>query len=152
MVWKQARNPGVSRGEEQERQGTLLPPYFPSVRFSHSLRQVIEYTLFQPGWFLNYIAGERKTAKYIDPAPLLLVDHANRRARVAGDLANKLSYTLVSDVANIVAKAIDYEGEWPTVGGINGQTLSIAEEIALGEKVRGKWNCGTIRVDNAHSF
>ena len=97
---------------------------------------------------MNYIAGERKTAKYIDPAPLLLVDHANRRARVAGDLANKLSYTLVSDVANIVAKAIDYEGEWPTVGGINGQTLSIAEEIALGEKVRGKWDCGTIPVDN----
>ncbi len=98
---------------------------------------------------MNYIAGDRRTAKYIDPAPFLLVDHVNRRARVAGDLANRISYTAISDVANIVAKAIDYEGEWPTVGGINGQTLSIAEEIALGEKVRGKWNRGTIRVGNA---
>jgi hypothetical protein len=42
-------------------------------------------------------------------------------------------------LVNIVVKAIDYEGEWPTIGGINGHTLSLAEEIAIGERVRGKY-------------
>ncbi len=140
MVWQQARHPRVPEGEKQERQGTLrsINSQHSSVQSSHSPKQVIEYTLFQPGWFINYLAGERKSAKYIDPAPLLLIDHEHRLARIAGDPATQISYTAVSDLANIVVKAIEYEGEWPVIGGINGQTLSLAEEIAIGEKVRGK--------------
>ncbi|SPQ23983.1 115f36d7-8128-4780-a217-9a31a445979c [Thermothielavioides terrestris] len=103
-------------------------------------KKVIEYTLFQPGWFLNYIVGSRKTTKHIPTAavPAVLVDHERLRARVAGDPNNRISYTAIHDLVNIVVKAIDYEGEWPRVGGINGNTVSIAEEIAIGEKVRGK--------------
>lgn len=106
--------------------------------------KVIEYTLFQPGWFLNYLAGTRKTAKHVGPAAVTLINHENRSARIAGDLANRTTYTAVSDFVNIVAKAIEYEGEWPRVGGINGQTLSLAEELAIGEKVRG----GPYEVEN----
>jgi hypothetical protein len=107
-------------------------------------KKVIEYTLFQPGWFLNYIVGSRKTTKHIPTAavPAVLVDHERLRARVAGDPNNRISYTAIHDLVNIVVKAIDYEGEWPRVGGINGNTVSIAEEIAIGEKVRGTYrNC-----------
>jgi hypothetical protein len=108
---------------------------------SHTL-QVIEYTLFQPGWFMNYIAGSRQTAKHIQASGIMLIDHEKERARVAGNLDNRVSYTAIADFVNIVVKAIAYEGEWPKVGGINGQTLSLAEEIAIGEKVRGKWTTG----------
>ncbi|KAG7288283.1 hypothetical protein NEMBOFW57_007814 [Staphylotrichum longicolle] len=44
---------------------------------------------------------------------------------------NRVSYTAIADFVNIVVKAIAYEGEWPKVGGINGQTLSLADEIAI---------------------
>ncbi|KAK4034653.1 hypothetical protein C8A01DRAFT_48992 [Parachaetomium inaequale] len=101
-------------------------------------KKAIEYTLFQPGWFLNYIAGTRQTAKHVTSSPFTLVDHENFRARYAGSLDKQVTYTAVHDVVNIVVMAVDYEGEWPTDGSINGNTLSVAEEIALGEKVRGK--------------
>ena len=89
---------------------------------------------------MNYIAGTRKTLKHIQPTGFIFVDHENRRARGPGDLTDQVTYTAIHDVVNIVVKAIDYEGEWPEVGGINGHTLSPAEEIAIGEKVMGKCN------------
>ncbi len=102
--------------------------------------QVIEYTLFQPGWFLNYLAGTRQTAKHVVAYPLALLDHNTLTGRFAvGSLDRRTTYTTIADFVNIVAKAIDYEGEWPTIGGISGQTLSVAEELAIGEKVRGKF-------------
>ena len=95
---------------------------------------------------MNYIAGTRKTSKHIQPTGFILVDHENHRARGPGDLANKITYTTIRDVVNIVVKAIDYEGEWPEVGGINGHTLSPVEEIAIGEKIRGKCKHARLRT------
>lgn len=43
------------------------------------------------------------------------------------------------DIANIVTLAIDYDGEWPVVGGIHGRTLSDAELIEIGVKARGMY-------------
>jgi hypothetical protein len=74
----------------------------------------------------------------VQPNGLFFVDHEKGTAVVAGDLTEKITYTAVTDLVNIVVKAIDYEGEWPKIGGINGHTLSFAEEIAIGEKVRGE--------------
>jgi hypothetical protein len=50
---------------------------------------------------------------------------------------DRITLTTAEDLAHVVARAIDYEGEWPTIGGIAGTTLTFAELIALGEKVRG---------------
>ncbi|KAH6631356.1 hypothetical protein F5144DRAFT_215579 [Chaetomium tenue] len=100
--------------------------------------KVIEYSLFQPGWFLNYLAGNRKIATHVQPTGFTAVDYEKGRARVPGSLSHKVTYTAIQDVVNVVVKAIDYEGEWPIIGGINGNTLSLAEEIAIGERVRGK--------------
>jgi hypothetical protein len=87
---------------------------------------------------MNYILSSRKPSKHIQHTGFIFVDHANHRARGPGDLTSRVTYTTIRDVVNIVVKAIDYEGEWPEVGGINGHTLSTAEEIAIGEKVTGK--------------
>lgn len=87
---------------------------------------------------MNYLAGTRRTSKYVQAEPLMLVDHNERRGRYAGSPGNRVTYTLIQDVVNILVKAVEYEGEWPEVGGISGHTLTIEEEIAIGEKVRGK--------------
>jgi hypothetical protein len=49
-----------------------------------------------------------------------------------------ITLTTVQDFAAVVARAIEYEGEWPVVSGIRGTTLSVGELVALGEKLRGK--------------
>lgn len=50
---------------------------------------------------------------------------------------NRITLTTVLDLANVVARAIDFEGEWPVVSGIRGADMSIGQLIALGEKIRG---------------
>ena len=50
---------------------------------------------------------------------------------------NRITVTTVQDFANVVASAIDFEGEWPVVSGIRGADISIGQLIALGEKIRG---------------
>lgn len=41
-------------------------------------------------------------------------------------------------MADVVAEALDYEGEWPVDGGICGSRITLAELIKLGEIFRGK--------------
>lgn len=50
-----------------------------------------------------------------------------------------ITLTTAADLANVVARAVEYEGEWPVVGGIKGDELTIRELIDLGKKVRGKF-------------
>lgn len=65
-------------------------------------------------------------------------DFNERRALVLeGGDNSRITLTTVQDLANVVAKAIDFEGEWPVVGGIRGADMSIRQLIALGEKIRG---------------
>jgi hypothetical protein len=89
---------------------------------------------------MNYLAGERGSTKHTPSADLTLVDHGHLRAHVAGadNLSKPVTYTTLQDIANIVAKAVGYEGPWPVNGGISGHTLTLREEIAIGEKIRGK--------------
>lgn len=70
------------------------------------------------------------------------IDFANRRALVAEDSDDaKITFTAVEDLANVVARAVDYEGEWPRIGGISGTTLTLSQLFAIGERVRGKSFC-----------
>lgn len=87
---------------------------------------------------MNYLAFPQKSTKYVDIWGTH-VDMEHRRAIILGDAKNPgyLSMTTMHDVANIVSKAVEYEGEWPTVGGIRGDHISQKELIALGEKIRG---------------
>ena len=68
----------------------------------------------------------------------LPIDFNNRRALVLdGADDDRITLTTVQDLANVVARAIDFEGEWPVVSGIKGADMSIGQVIALGEKIRG---------------
>ena len=100
--------------------------------------KVLEYCLFQPGLFTNYFAHPHCTAKHFRSFETHL-DFQNRRAlAVEGGENDRVTLTTAHDMAQVVARAVEYEGEWPVNGGIQGTELSINELIAIGERVRGK--------------
>jgi len=87
--------------------------------------------------FTNYFAYPYESAKHFRPFETQ-IDFNNRRAlTLDGGDDDRITLTTAQDLANVVARAVEYKGEWPVVGGIKGTELSIGQLIALGEKVRG---------------
>jgi len=84
----------------------------------------------------DYLVPQGSAAKHFKPVNLP-IDFQNRRAIILGDNDALVTLTTVNDVANVVARAVEYEGEWPTVGGINGTTMRTSRLLEIGEKVRG---------------
>lgn len=66
-----------------------------------------------------------------------MIDFQNRRAIVVDGHDAIMTYTTVQDVAAIVTRAVDLDGEWPVFGGISGNRLPTSEILKIGEKVRG---------------
>ncbi|KAI0813257.1 hypothetical protein GGR55DRAFT_565964 [Xylaria sp. FL0064] len=101
-------------------------------------KAVIEYTLFQPGLFLDYLAFPHKTSKYVDPLQTVF-DFKNRRALVVdGREDAMMTLTTVADTAAVIARAVSYHGIWPTTGGIRGNRVSISQILEIGNRVRGR--------------
>ncbi|CAG9948165.1 unnamed protein product [Clonostachys rosea f. rosea IK726] len=99
---------------------------------------VLEYTLFHPGLFMNYLGYPRQTTKHITLFPLLF-DFDGMRAIVGEQsLDAKIAYSTVEDIVGVVARAVEYEGEWPRVGGITGSQVTVAQLLELGKKIRGR--------------
>lgn len=89
---------------------------------------------------MDFLGHPHKTSKYITTAPLQL-DFQERRALAVEDhLDAEVTYTTVQDIANVVARAVDYKGEWPTVGGIRGHKTTARELIAIAEEVPGEYD------------
>ncbi|KAF2721841.1 NAD(P)-binding protein [Polychaeton citri CBS 116435] len=110
-----------------------------SCTYRDLIPQLLEYTLFQPGLFLDYLAFPYKTVKYVTPLKTML-DFQNRRAIVVNGQADKtvMTLTTVHDLATVVARAVDYSGEWPVVGGISGNKVTIPQILEIGHQVRGR--------------
>lgn len=53
-------------------------------------------------------------------------------------MEDSMTATSVEDIANVVALAVEYEGEWPVVGGIRGSSLTLTELLRIGESIQGK--------------
>ena len=102
------------------------------------ITQRLEYCLFQPGFFTNYFGYPYSTAKHFSTSATY-VDFENRRALLVDDGDYKISLTTVQDMAGIVAEALDYPGQWPTIGGFSGSEITLAELIQLGEEIRGMY-------------
>ncbi|KAK4466237.1 hypothetical protein QBC42DRAFT_329331 [Cladorrhinum samala] len=110
--------------------------------------KVLEYTLFQVGMFMDYLAGPRQKTKHIGRNNFL-IDHRGKRALVPGSGDHRLTYTAIEDVVNIVVKAIDYQGEWPKNGGINGVTATLGQGIEVSEKISGtKFSIEALNIDD----
>jgi hypothetical protein len=109
------------------------------LNYTNTVLKVLEYTLFQPGLFLDYLASPHRTSKYVTPLDTF-INFQNRRAIVVeGHEDAIMALTSVHDIAGVVAKAVDLEVKWPENGGIQGNRLTVSEIIKIGEKVRGTY-------------
>ncbi|EXJ73464.1 uncharacterized protein A1O5_03225 [Cladophialophora psammophila CBS 110553] len=99
-------------------------------------KKVLEYCLFQPGLFLNYLGFPHASTKHVQ---LFCTpwDLEHRRAIIPADADFPLTLTTVQDMVNVVVAAIDYKGVWPEIGGISGNTFMNSEFLMLAESVRG---------------
>ncbi|KXH69028.1 NmrA-like family protein [Colletotrichum salicis] len=100
-------------------------------------KKVLEYCLFQPGLFTNYMTYPFNSSKHVQlfETPF---NFYQRRALVVEECEDAIiTFTTAQDLAKVVALAVEYEGEWPIIGGVQGAQVSIAQLIALGEKIRG---------------
>ncbi|PTB38410.1 hypothetical protein M441DRAFT_147169 [Trichoderma asperellum CBS 433.97] len=100
--------------------------------------KVLEYTLFQPGLFLDYLASPFQTSKYITPLDTIFNYESCQAIVIDGYEDITITLTSAADTAAIIAKAIDYDGEWPEISGIQGNRATLSEIIKLGEKIRGR--------------
>ncbi|KAK8120301.1 hypothetical protein PG999_004421 [Apiospora kogelbergensis] len=107
--------------------------------------KVLQYTLFQPGFFTDYLAFPHCTAPHFHNMQMMF-DFQNRRAIIiSGSEDAPITLTTVSDTALVVAAALDYAGPWPEVGGICGTQTTIKQILTLGENLRGQWD--VTRID-----
>jgi nucleoside-diphosphate-sugar epimerase len=100
---------------------------------------------------MDYLCHPYKTTKYITTT-VVNIDFVKRHAIVVeGTLDDEITYTSVEDIANIVTRAIDFEGEWPVVGGISGDRISIRQLLKVGEELRGQ-QTGQTKVNKGTDF
>ncbi|KFY27885.1 hypothetical protein V491_00710 [Pseudogymnoascus sp. VKM F-3775] len=98
--------------------------------------KVLEYCLFQPGLFLNYLASPYRTAEHVAPLNTMF-DFEKRRAIVVEGYDFIMTFTTAQDLAKVVTGAVDYDGEWPVIGGISGNRVTVSQILQIGERVRG---------------
>jgi len=67
-----------------------------------------------------------------------MFDFQHARAIVVDGHDDMVTLTTLHDMAEVIAKAVDFDGAWPVTGGIRGNRLSISQVLKIGEKVRGR--------------
>jgi hypothetical protein len=89
--------------------------------------------------FTNYFTHPYESSKHMHVMESYFSFGNRRIIRLEGGDDDLVSLTTVQDVANVVARAIEYEGEWPVIGGMRGTLISVGELAKLGQKVRGMY-------------
>ncbi|KEY67597.1 hypothetical protein S7711_08270 [Stachybotrys chartarum IBT 7711] len=101
-------------------------------------QKILEYTLFQPGLFLDYLAFPHRTTKYLDPLQTVW-DFGKKLAMIVeGHEDAIMTLTTLEDFTAVVVRAVEYEGVWPANGGVRGNRLTFSQIVAIGEKIRGQ--------------
>ncbi|KAL7917393.1 hypothetical protein ACQKWADRAFT_306944 [Trichoderma austrokoningii] len=108
------------------------------LRKLNASEKVLEYTLFQPGLFLDYLASPYQTSKHVAPLDTIFNYESCQIIIVDGYEDATITLTTAADAAAVIAKAIGYEKEWPEISGIQGNRVTLSQVIKLGEKVRGR--------------
>lgn len=99
-------------------------------------KKILECTLIQPGLFINYLTTPHPSAPHLHQMEIP-ISFSNRRALILkGGEDDMMTLTTVQDLAQIVARIVEYKGEWPVRGGIVGTTMTIREIIRMGERIR----------------
>ncbi|KAI1641867.1 NAD(P)-binding protein [Daldinia loculata] len=98
-------------------------------------KKVIEYTRFQVGTFTNYLGHPHKTTNHVHTVPFLYDFESQHAVAIEGSLDDAIVWTTVQDIAGVVARAVEYKGEWPAIGGISGTRATIGELLQLAEVI-----------------
>jgi nucleoside-diphosphate-sugar epimerase len=98
----------------------------------------LEYSLFLPGWFLDYY-GIPHVKSNLGPFPFV-VDVAHHAAAIPGSGDANITFTHTSDVAKFAAASLDLD-HWPERNYIIGSKATWREMLALAEDARGKSSC-----------
>lgn len=106
--------------------------------------QVLEYSLFQPGLFLDYFAPPGPNTP--KPNQELFIDFQQSRAITIKGKEMLFTVTNIEDLANVVVRAVDYPGLWPVTGGVQGATLSGSQLLKLGTKIKSTYEYPCARI------
>ncbi|KIX01185.1 uncharacterized protein Z518_08910 [Rhinocladiella mackenziei CBS 650.93] len=98
--------------------------------------KVLEYCLFQPGMFMNYLSFPKKSASHLHLSPIP-IDVQNYKAITLEGENPHVVFTTVQDLARVVALAVEHTLPWPTVGQICGTRTTVKDLISLAEQIRG---------------
>ncbi|KAI0383591.1 NAD(P)-binding protein [Hypomontagnella monticulosa] len=135
-----------------------IPWYAGKLEVAHYLeeinkeKKVIEYTRFQVGIFMNYLAHPHKTANHITTMSFLF-DLENQQAMlVEGSLDDVTVWTTIQDIATVVARAVDYEGEWPAVGGIAGSRITVGELLRIAESIGRPFTVNWLKKEDVEAI
>ncbi|KAH7018717.1 hypothetical protein B0J12DRAFT_416208 [Macrophomina phaseolina] len=112
---------------------------------TNSGRMRLEYTIFQPGLFVNYFGYPHASPKHF-PMSQPFVDLEHRRAIMVEDGNAAITLTTVQDMGAVVAEALDYEGVWPVDGGMRGTQVTVAEMVEMSRRLRGCY-AGCMKVE-----
>ena len=96
----------------------------------------LEYTLFECGVFMNYLANGTPGVGYLKPLKFV-PDIENCSAYLAGDGNTEVVLTRAEDVGAFVAASLDLP-KWPEESNMEGDRLSYKDVIAIAEKIRGQ--------------
>lgn len=99
-------------------------------------KPVLEYCLFEPGVFTNYLAYPYQSTKHLFITPVFMALD-EKQVIQTDDGEEWQTFTTIDDVARVVGRAIDYPGKWPEIGGIVGHKIQTKDAIKLAEKVLG---------------
>lgn len=150
---------GVKRFAPAEwgiRNNSGVPPYANKNAIASYLAELknenklegMQYCLFHPSIFLDYFAHPYPLSPGLITWPFF-IDFHTRRAIVLDEGDQPLVLTAISDDSEILARAIEDERPWPTVGGIRGCKTTMNELLALGKEIRaGDWTVEYVRGED----
>ncbi|KIP02257.1 hypothetical protein PHLGIDRAFT_79394 [Phlebiopsis gigantea 11061_1 CR5-6] len=94
----------------------------------------LEYTIFENGLFMNYLAVGTPGLGHLNPERFLF-DVEKCTAQIPGDGSHYLVFTRAEDVGKFVAASLELE-KWPEYSQIIGQRLPLSEVLKLLEGAR----------------
>lgn len=95
----------------------------------------LEYTFYESGLFMNWLAIGTEGLAHIGPLKLV-VDVEGYKAQIPGDGNAKVAMTRVEDIGFFVAASLELQ-RWPGVSRLAGDVKSYNEIVRLAEAARG---------------
>ena len=104
----------------------------------------LEYTVFEIGIFMNYLASGTEGIGHLRPLKFIF-DIENCKVTMPGDGSAKVAYIRVEDVGKFVAASLNLPS-WPEVSQMKGDLVALNEVLTLVKSVRGEYPTSTTQI------